>query len=40
MPKITPKKALIVVIFNIDQTFFGFLSQSDNSMYELRDNEL
>ena len=40
MPRITPKKVLIIVIFNIDQAFLGFLSQSDNSMYELRDNGL
>lgn len=35
MLDMTPKKALVVIVYNIDQTFLGFLNFSGNSIYEL-----
>ena len=36
----TPKKAFIVLFFNIDQIFFEFLNLSGNGMNELPHNGL
>ena len=40
MSNTTPKKTLIVIVFNIDQTFIGFFNFLANSMYILLDNGL
>ena len=40
MSNIAPKKVFIVFVFNINQTFWGFLNLLGNSMYETPDNGL